>query len=138
MNERTAQTLTASDVGSLDELLGTLPGTPTAPPPSPIDCDPCRQFLQPGAAYFRVTLGMGDTPSHVGAPAGRDPTVEEVSELLVCEACEPAVSEPLSALLATLWAMRKPDPRDEAHDALHEWVDGREYVDRQAETERSP
>lgn len=75
----------------------------------PDECDICRKPFAQGDPYFRVTLGMDETPSHVGAPIEHESTVEETSELIVCADCEPAVAEPVTALLSTLWAMRKPD-----------------------------
>ena len=80
---------------------------------APEECDMCRRTLQTGDAFFRVTLGMDDMPSYVGAPLARESTVEETSELIVCEACEPAVAEPIGRLLSTLWGMCKPDPANE-------------------------
>lgn len=80
---------------------------------APSDCDVCRRTLQTGDAFYRVTLGMDDTPSYVGARLDRECTVEETSELTVCETCEPAVSPAFEAFLASLWAMRKADPVEE-------------------------
>lgn len=79
----------------------------------PRECDLCRRSLSKGDAYFRVTLGMDDTPSHVGAPLASESTVEDMSELIVCAGCEPTVAAPLEQLLAVIWGMRKPSPLDE-------------------------
>lgn len=77
---------------------------------APSDCDLCRRVFARGDAYYRVTLGMDDRPSHVGARIEHEPTVEDTTELTICAACEPVVSEPLERLLSIIWDMRKPDP----------------------------
>lgn len=78
-----------------------------------LDCDLCRRVLARGDGYHRVTVGMDDQPSHVGSPVSRDSTVEEVSELVVCTGCEPAVSIRVERLLTELWDLRRPDPVSE-------------------------
>lgn len=74
------------------------------------DCDICRRPLAPGDVFYRVSLGMDESPSRVGEALERECTVEETSELSVCGACEPSVSTAFEGFLASLWAMRRPDP----------------------------
>lgn len=76
---------------------------------APSECDLCRCSLRPGDAYYRVTLGMDETPSIIGAPLETETTVEDVSELVVCAGCQPSVAAPLERLLRVIWAMRGTD-----------------------------
>lgn len=80
---------------------------------SPRECDLCRKPLAKGDAYYRVTLGMDETPSHIGTPIALESSVEDLSELIVCASCEPAVAVPLSELLSVIWALRRPSPLDD-------------------------
>lgn len=95
---------------------------------APEGCDLCRKPLATGDAFFRATVGMDDEPSYVGARLGRESTVEETSELVVCAGCEPLLSERFEAFLAEVWSLRAEDP-------AHRYD---ERVDREATTERSP
>ena len=54
---------------------------------APSDCDVCRRALRKGDAFYRITLGLDDTPSYVVARLYRECTVVETSELTVCEIC---------------------------------------------------
>lgn len=83
---------------------------------NPRECDLCRRPLAHGDAYHRVTIGMDEAPSHIGASLAHESTVEDVSELIVCAACAPAVAAPVEQLLTAIWALRRPDPLDESED----------------------
>lgn len=88
-------------------------------PPSPLDathepprpslptseeCDFCRRTIASTETYHRVTVGMNED----GESSAHHPiTVEEVSELVACVACQPAVSAVLDGFLDRLWTMRR-------------------------------
>lgn len=76
----------------------------------PDECDFCRTLFANGDEYYRVTLGMDDTPNHAGAKPAQDCTVESTSELVICSRCEPQMTAAFDAFLEQLWALRAPDP----------------------------
>lgn len=78
----------------------------------PTDCELCRLLFRTGDAFYRVFIGADDEPDHVGAPAGRRPIVEDVTELVVCESCEKKTRPLVDAFLEALWALRAPDLED--------------------------
>lgn len=80
---------------------------PSGPAPTTLHCDLCRQRLGPGAAYFPYTIGVEDEPSYVGFLGS---VVEQCHELVICQGCNPLVTERFEALLASLWSLRADDP----------------------------
>lgn len=76
----------------------------------PPECDLCRQAFAKGDPYYRITLGMDETPLFAGMPPLANSTVECTNELTVCARCEPTAMQAFESLLATFWNLRAADP----------------------------
>lgn len=83
--------------------------TPAAAASHGTFCDLCHRTIATCEPYHRVTLGMNEEQPPNPYDSVRT-TVEEVSELVICAACEPKVSKQVDSLLAELWEMRAPEP----------------------------
>lgn len=85
------------------------PATSPEALPAPV-CDFCHAPIAPHATFHRATLGMNED----GASSWEHVrSVEEVSELVICAGCQPAVSARFDAFLVELWALRQPISPDE-------------------------
>jgi len=85
--------------------------------PEPDACDICRRELVAADAYYRLNIGMDDVPSYLGLPPEASRTVEDIHEVIVCEACQPRIEQAFDTFIEAMWVLRAPDPPTPA-DAL--------------------